>query len=85
MTISQILTAHTRNDRIRLLVQSRVGHWRLYRDAVILEIAERMPPVNGFYRRVAEEASAILGIPITTKIAYNVCNLTKSAHFRAPV
>lgn len=84
MTLRDILAAHTRNDLIRLIVQSRVGHWRLYRDAVIMEIAEQAPPVNGFYRRVAEEASAILGIPITTKIAYDVCNLTKSAPFRAP-
>ena len=77
MTIRDILAAKTRNDLIRLMVQSRVGHWRLYRDAVILEITEQTPPVNGFYRRVAEEASAILGIPITPKIAYDICNLTK--------
>ncbi len=74
MTLAEIQQAQTRNDLIRLLVQSRVRHWRRYRDAVIVEIAERTPSQNGFYRQVAQEAEAILGIAISPKTCYNVCN-----------
>ena len=77
LTIWEIQKAQTRNDLIRLIVQSRASHWRCYRNAVILEVADKTPPVNGFYQQVAEEAEAILGISVTPKIAYDVCSFTK--------
>ena len=52
-----------------------------YRDAVIVEIAERIPVGYSYYRRVADEAQAILGIEVSPKIAYNVLNCPKSARF----
>ena len=66
-SISELQKRQTRNDLIRLIVQSRVSHWRRYRDTVIREVAQNTPLQNGFYRRMALAVGTILGIQITPK------------------
>lgn len=68
-----MLVEDATEEMVRAIIRMRIPRLsRIMRDAIILMVAERMPPVDNFWQAIADEVTLITGWSVSANICRKV-------------